>query len=253
MNELGKKIKEIRKKKGLSQDAFAKELGYNSRSTINKIEKGINEISYDKLMLLIKKYELEMDELFDRNNKYSFVPIIEDSNMFISFSGRDNGNCNDIARYLMTEKDKFILFKDILYNPCAKCNYECFNSVCKYRYDDIYDLLQSATNYKKIIFLVPMYCSNPSSLYFILMERMQDYFNHHEDEWDSFIKKIYFVCIYGSDEETPYFVYTFSNLVNDNSKILRIERHKYNLKLNDRVIDNNDITKLLDEFKSKLL
>ena len=89
MNELGKKIKEIRKKKGLSQDAFAKELGYNSRSTINKIEKGINEISYDKLMLLIKKYELEMDELFDRNNKCSFVPIIEDSNMFISFSGQD--------------------------------------------------------------------------------------------------------------------------------------------------------------------
>ena len=58
--DLAKKIKEIRKKKGLSQDAFAKELGYNSRSTINKIEKGINEISYDKLMLLIKKYELDM-------------------------------------------------------------------------------------------------------------------------------------------------------------------------------------------------
>lgn len=55
MSKLGEKIKEIRLKEGLSQEAFAKELGYNSRSTINKIEKGINEISYEKLMLLVKK------------------------------------------------------------------------------------------------------------------------------------------------------------------------------------------------------
>lgn len=67
MNKLGEKIKEIRLREGLSQDAFAKELGYNSRSTINKIEKGINEISYEKLMLFVKRYELEMDELFDRS------------------------------------------------------------------------------------------------------------------------------------------------------------------------------------------
>ena len=51
MSKLGDKIKEIRKNEGLSQEAFAKELGYSSKSTINKIEKGINEISYDKLML----------------------------------------------------------------------------------------------------------------------------------------------------------------------------------------------------------
>ena len=51
MSKLGDKIKEIRINEGLSQEAFAKELGYTSKSTINKIEKGINEISYDKLML----------------------------------------------------------------------------------------------------------------------------------------------------------------------------------------------------------
>ena len=38
-NKFGDKIKEIRKKAGLNQDEFAKELGYTSRSTINKIEK----------------------------------------------------------------------------------------------------------------------------------------------------------------------------------------------------------------------
>ena len=39
MSKLGDKIKEIRINEGLSQEAFAKELGYTSKSTINKIEK----------------------------------------------------------------------------------------------------------------------------------------------------------------------------------------------------------------------
>ena len=38
VNNFGEKVKEIRVKAGLNQDEFAKELGYTSRSTINKIE-----------------------------------------------------------------------------------------------------------------------------------------------------------------------------------------------------------------------
>ena len=83
MNKLGEKIKEIRLKEGLSQEALAKELGYNSRSTINKIEKGINEISYDKLMLLIKKYEIEMDELFEKKRNDTFEPVASDSILYV--------------------------------------------------------------------------------------------------------------------------------------------------------------------------
>ena len=86
MKKLGEKIKEIRLKEGLSQEAFAKKMGYNSRSTINKIEKGINEISYEKLMLLIKSYEIELDELFDKPRNETFVSSNKDSILFISFS-----------------------------------------------------------------------------------------------------------------------------------------------------------------------
>lgn len=253
MNKLGEKIKEIRLKKGLSQDAFAKKLGYNSRSTINKIEKGINEISYDKLMLLIKEYEVEMKDLFNKNYKESFSPSNEESIIYVSFSGRENGNCSDIANYLVKENDKIILFKNIRYNPCAKCDYECFNSICKHRNDDIYDLLDSINRYKKIVFIVPMYCGNPSSLYFILNERMQDYFNHNEDKWDSYIKKLHFICIYGSDEETPHYINYFNDLINDDSKILKIERHKYNLKLDDKILSNKELVELIDEFRRKLI
>ena len=67
MNRLGEKIKEIRLKKGLSQEAFAKELGYNSRSTINKIEKGINEIIVDSNTTSVgtHTYEISIDEKND--------------------------------------------------------------------------------------------------------------------------------------------------------------------------------------------
>ena len=64
-NKLGEKVKEIRLEKGMSQEEFAKELGYTSKSTVNKIEKGVNDISYDKLELLIQKFDLEVNELFD--------------------------------------------------------------------------------------------------------------------------------------------------------------------------------------------
>ena len=53
-NTFGDKIKKVRLEHGMSQEEFAKELGYTSKSTVNKIEKGVNDMSQDKLELLIK-------------------------------------------------------------------------------------------------------------------------------------------------------------------------------------------------------
>ena len=47
---LGKKIKLRREELGLSQEELAKKLGYKSRSTINKIELGINDITQHKIV-----------------------------------------------------------------------------------------------------------------------------------------------------------------------------------------------------------
>lgn len=56
MKSASELILELRKREGLSQEEFAKKLGYTSKSTINKIEKGINDISYEKLVKLIEDY-----------------------------------------------------------------------------------------------------------------------------------------------------------------------------------------------------
>ena len=65
---IGEKIKEIRIQNNLTMDELAKELGYSSRSTIKKIESGINDISYEKLLLLLKKYKISMDEFVENDN-----------------------------------------------------------------------------------------------------------------------------------------------------------------------------------------
>lgn len=65
MSNIGDKIKEVRIKSGLTQEEFAKELGYTSKSTITKLEKGVNNISFDKLELFAQKYNVVVDELFD--------------------------------------------------------------------------------------------------------------------------------------------------------------------------------------------
>ncbi len=256
MNKLGEKIKEIRLKEGLSQEAFAKELGYNSRSTINKIEKGINEISYDKLMLLLRKYEITMDELFDRNDKENFEPLTSDSVLYISFSARDNGNSTDVANYLKTEKDRVVLFKDIFYNPCTKCNYECFDSFCKYHHDDIYDLYKCMPKYKRIVFIVPMYGGNPSSLYFIFNERSQDYFMHNEDDYENIIKRLFIIGIYGDNEQSPDFITCLEKWFkgsNYSNHVLGIERHKYDLKLKDSILNVEEIKKSISELNENSL
>lgn len=248
-SKIGNKVKKLRLSLGMSQEEFGKKLGYTSRSSINKIEKGINDISYDKLILLIKEYNIDLKSIVDDENTNISNAHDKNSNIYISFSGRAEGNCFDIAHHLMNKKDTFIPFKDISYNPCSNCNYECFKGACKYRDDEIYSLIETSLTYKNIILLVPMYCSNPSSMYFVFNERMQDYFNVNKDKWNTFIDKIKIFAIFESEEETPLFIPTLLQLINGNKdKLLKIEINKYKLKITDKIIDNKILLKEIDDF-----
>ena len=69
---IGLKIKEFRKKNNLTQDALAKSLGYYDKSVISHIEKGDADMTYEKINLLLKVYDLDPNDLFDldsQNNK----------------------------------------------------------------------------------------------------------------------------------------------------------------------------------------
>lgn len=64
---IGDRIKERREQLGITQQQLAERLGYKSKSTINKIEMGINGISQKKIVDFAKalqttiEYLMEMD------------------------------------------------------------------------------------------------------------------------------------------------------------------------------------------------
>ena len=66
--ELGNKIKKLRLEKGLSQQQFAESLGYSHKSMINKIESGLCDMSYEKIIKLLKEYNLNASEFLDEED-----------------------------------------------------------------------------------------------------------------------------------------------------------------------------------------
>ncbi len=164
-------------------------------------------------------------------------------NLIISFSGRANGNCDQIASFISRQNDKIVYFRDLNIHSCANCDYECFEKVCKYRVDDVYALYESMSGYDKGILIVPMYCGNPSSLYFIFNERCQDYFMHN-DTYETILQKLYIIGVYGKREENPDFISCLEKWFADSKlqkRELGLERHLYGQKLNDSILDVEEI------------
>ena len=64
---IGDKIKKIRDKNNLTQQEFAESLGYKDKSMISHIEKGDADMTYEKIQLLLKTYNLDANELFDKD------------------------------------------------------------------------------------------------------------------------------------------------------------------------------------------
>lgn len=76
---IGPRVRKIRKKKGLTQAQLAKDLGYSHKSVITHIEKGESEMSYEKMLLLLKTYLIDANELFDTSGDMKRLDeLIED-------------------------------------------------------------------------------------------------------------------------------------------------------------------------------
>lgn len=170
--------------------------------------------------------------------------------LFISFSGRSGGNCDQIARFLADADDQILCFRDLQAHPCSLCHYECFTSECPYRADGIYTLYSKMITYDQTVLIVPMYCGNPSSLYFMFNERCQDYFMHH-DTWNEIIRRLYIIGVYSSQEASPDFIPCLSKWfdgTNIRNHVLGVERHLYGQQLQDSVLDVPEVQQDLRDF-----
>lgn len=171
-------------------------------------------------------------------------------NLIISFSARPNGNCDNLAKYIATEQDDIVYFRELNVHSCSNCNYECFGQECAYREDAMYPLYSRMCDYEKVILIVPMYCGNPCSLYFTFNERCQDYFMHN-DTYEEIQKHLHIIGIFGSRDETPDFLPCFEKWFacsGYHNRVLGIERHRYGQKMEDSILAVEEVKELVKEF-----
>lgn len=101
--QIGKRIKELRLKNNLTQQELANKLHYKSRSTINKIELGINEIHPTKLrgfaFALNTSIEYILGWKKDPNIYENKIDIYFEDGSFMKFTF-DNDKIKKIVEYI---------------------------------------------------------------------------------------------------------------------------------------------------------
>ena len=75
---VGPKLKKFRKSKKLTQDQLAASLGYSGKSVISHIEKGDADMTYEKILLLLRTYMIDANELFDVKEIKRIDTLIEE-------------------------------------------------------------------------------------------------------------------------------------------------------------------------------
>ncbi len=55
--QIGKRIKALRDKRGLSQDELAREFGFKDRQTLSAIETGVRRVTAEELVLAVEILE----------------------------------------------------------------------------------------------------------------------------------------------------------------------------------------------------
>ena len=73
MLELFRRIRSRREELGISQDELAKRVGYKSRSSINKIEKGKNDITQSKIAEIAAALDTTPEYLMGWQNEVKIV------------------------------------------------------------------------------------------------------------------------------------------------------------------------------------
>lgn len=175
------------------------------------------------------------------------------SSLIISFSGREGGNCDQIAEHIARPGDKIVAFRELNAHPCSGCRYECFRDTCPYRDDGVYSLYREMAESRRVIWIVPMYCGNPSALYFGFSERGQDFFMHNEG-YEELVKRLYIIGVFGSAQASPAFLPGLEQWFEGSGctgHVLGLERHRYGQKLEDRLLDVPEVKEALRTFLSK--
>lgn len=103
---IGKKVKARREQLGLTQEELAKKLGYKSKSTINKIELDINDVSQSKLIKLAAALDVDPTYFIDDAPQEMPAHLMAYANAFNKLS--DNGKVQALQyiEFLVNQEGK---------------------------------------------------------------------------------------------------------------------------------------------------
>ena len=141
MSKLGDKVKEIRIKNNMTQEDFANTMGYTDKSSITKIEKGVNDMSYDKLELLIRKFNVEVDNLFDDLAYQTGGTIIDEKGIRNIKTPDSNHKYPKAGVYYMTNIKPTITRKNIIVGDFSYYTGKDFESRVTHHYEFLGDKL----------------------------------------------------------------------------------------------------------------
>lgn len=103
MSTIGSNIKKRREELGLTQEELAKKLGYKSKSTINKIEMGINDINQTKIITFANVLEVPPSFLMGWENETETLCVNKENNMHtkvIDLSAVLQNNTSYLLKYI---------------------------------------------------------------------------------------------------------------------------------------------------------
>lgn len=111
MSTIGNNISRIRRDLGLTQEDLAKLMGYKSKSTINKIELGINDIPQSKIVQFAEVLGTTPAELMgwkeeEKNNSPTEAALTEGERMWMELYHRVSDDTRDILIKMMNSFDR---------------------------------------------------------------------------------------------------------------------------------------------------
>lgn len=124
----------------------------------------------------------------------------------ISFSGRKNGNCKNIAKEILKfHKENttvFYDFSEMSLTPCGKCDAECFHQKLCPHDDLMYQIYDDLCSSDLAYFIAPNHSNYPAANFFIFNERCTACFWGKEDLLEKYLsvpKK--FIVVSNSEKE----------------------------------------------------
>ncbi len=168
----------------------------------------------------------------------------------ISFSGRENGNCNSIGKMLhqQIEDSIFYDFSKFILNPCGNCHLECFEQKqCPFIQDDTYSIYNSILQCDIAYFIVPNYCDYPCANFFIFNERSCCVFQHHPELLEKYLKiKKKFIVISNTDQKNFQQAFLYHS---DTPDILFLSAKKYNkISIHGDLLESDRVVKEIMDF-----